>query len=282
MIQLDCQTYAGTTVAARNVLTVGACVGHGRPMTGEPGTPVARAVADVRLDGVRRLGVAAKVWEGTDLVTRPMASRVAGLMARVDNESEGKPFNPFANQPLYGIADLSRDFPFNFLDGSIEGQRMLAANISIVTRGETGVDSAAADGGFIFLGTDNAATGELEEQVHQVRGVDYLIVKMMRITRQFLGKSKIDVDTAEAWINSLAFMLRDHKVDKDILGYTPQNEMFKPDANSPEEIRLGTLTLDIGIEPAPVFKLANHRIRRYHPAVEGLVSDIVARLGAAA
>lgn len=233
-------------------------------------------------DRLMPVGVAAKVWEGENLVTRPMAPRIAGLIARVDNQSGGKPFEPFANQPLYGIADVSRDIPFSFLDGSVEGQRMLAANVSIVVPGETGVDGAAADGGFVFMGTDNAATGELEEQVHQVRGTDYLIVKMIRITRQFLGRRKITADVAEAWIHSIAFMLRDHKVDNDILGYTPQSEMFRADANSPENIRLGTLTLDIGIEPAPVFKLANHRIRRYRPAVEGLVADIVARLGAAA
>lgn len=233
-------------------------------------------------DRLMPIGVAAKVWEGSALVTRPMAPRVAGLIARVDNQNEGKPFNPFANQPLYGLADISRDIPFSFIDGSTEGQQLLAANIAVVARGETGVDGAAADGGFIFLGTDNAATGALEEQAHQVRGTDYLIVKMMRITRQFIGRRKITADMAEAWINSIAFMLRDHKADDDILGYTPQSQMFKADANSPEDIRLGSLSLDIGIEPAPVFKLANHRIRRYRPAVEGLVADIVARLGAAA
>lgn len=227
------------------------------------------------------IGVAAKVWEGTDLVTRPMASRVAGLMVRCDKEGGGKPFNPFANQPIYGIADTSRRIPFSLLDGSVEGQMLLAKNISTVEQAESGHDGSSADGGFIFWGTDNAATGELDEQIHQVRGVDYLIVKMMHITRRFLGKNKITVDMAEAWINSLASMMSGHQIDGDILGYTPRSKMFIPDANRPEDIRLGTLGIDAGIEPAPVFKLAHHNIRRYRPAVEGLVADIVARLGAA-
>ncbi len=228
------------------------------------------------------IGVAAKVYEGDNLVIRPMASRVAGLFARIDNANSGKPFNPIANQPLYGLAGLSRNIPFSLLDGSTEGQQMLAANVSIVATGETGVDGSIADGGFVFIGTDNAMTGGLWEQIHQVRGMDYLIVKIIKITREFLGKNKISADIAEAWINSIAYMLRDHKAVNDILGYTPKNQMFKASQNSAGDIRLGTLKLDIGIEPAPVFKRADHNIRRYATAVDGLVADIIARLDQAA
>ena len=111
-----------------------------------------------------------------------------------------------------------------------------------------------------------------------MRGADYLIVKMAQITRQFLGP-KITADTAEAWLNSLKFMLRDHKVNDDILGYEVK---FVADKNSPEQIRLGHLTVNTGIEPAPAFKVANHEVRRYRPAVEGLVAEIIARLNATA
>lgn len=227
------------------------------------------------------IGVAARVYEGASLVTRPMSPRVAGLMVRVDNENLGMPFNPIANRPLYGLAGISRKIPFSLLDGSTEGQQMLESNVSIVAEGEAGVDGSASDGGYVYIGTDNAQTGELWEQFHQVRGTDYLVVKIIRITQQFLGK-KVTPDMVEAWINSIAFMLRDHQADNDILGYTPANQMFKASKNSTEQIRLGTLSLDIGIEPAPVFKLANHEIRRYAPAVTGLVNEIIARLNSAA
>lgn len=227
------------------------------------------------------IGVAARVWEDGAVVTRPMGSRVAGIMMRVDNENGGLPFNPFANQPVFGLAGLSRKIPFSMLDGSVEGQQMLAANVAIVAEGEVGVDGAVADGGYRFIGTDNAMTGELWEQAHQVRGTDYIISQFIEITKQFLGK-KITASVVEAWINSLAFALRDHKAADRILGYTPKEEMFRPDRNSPEQIRLGHLTLNIGIEPAPVFKLASHEIRRYRPAVEGLVNEIVDRLSNAA
>ncbi|MGY6703172.1 hypothetical protein [Roseinatronobacter sp.] len=224
------------------------------------------------------VGVAARVFEGETIVTRPMGPRVLGLFIRVDNANGGEPFDPIANQPVYGLAGLSRAIPFSLLDGSTEGQTMLEANVSIVVRGEVGVDGAVADGGAFFIGTDNAETGELWQQIHQVRGSDFLTVKLMQITRQFLGQ-KITADMAEAWLNSIKFMLRDHKAANDILGYDVD---FRADLNSPEQIRLGNLTVNLGIEPAPVFKIAKHEIRRFRPALEGLVADIIARLNAVA
>lgn len=222
------------------------------------------------------IGVAARVYEGVTLVTRPMGPRVVGLFVRNDNDHGGKPFDPIANRPIQGLAGLSRKIPFSLLDGSTEGQQMLEANVSIVAEGEVGVDGSIADGGFVFIGTDNTETGELWQQFHQVRGADYITVKLMQITRQFLGQ-KIVADMVEAWLNSQRFMLRDHKADNDILGYDLK---FLAGKNSPENIRLGHLTVNLGIEPAPAFKRADHEIRRYRPAVEGLVSEIIARMNA--
>ncbi len=224
------------------------------------------------------LGMAARVYEGESLVTRPMGPRVLGLFVRNDNDHAGKPFDPIANRPIQGLAGLSRKVPFSLLDGSTEGQQLLEANVSIVAEGEIGVDGSVADGGFVFIGTDNTETGDLWKQFHQVRGADYIAVKLMKITRQFLGR-KIEADMVEAWLNSMRFMLRDHKAANDILGYDVD---FRADLNSPEQIRLGHLTVNLGIEPAPAFKVANHEIRRYRPAIEGLVAEIIARLNATA
>lgn len=221
------------------------------------------------------VGLAARVYEGINLVTRPMGPRVLGLFMRVDNENEGRPFDPIANRQIYGLAGLSRKLPFSLLDGSTEGQQLLDAEVSIVAEGEVNVDGAVADGGFVFIGTDNADTGELWKQIHQVRGADYITVKLIQITRQFLGR-KITADLVEAYVNSILFMLRDHQAADDILGYN--RDVFIPNQNSPEQIRLGRIKLDLGIEPAPVFKRADTDIRRYRPAVEGLVADIVSRL----
>ena len=223
------------------------------------------------------IGVGAKVYKAGALVDRPLSPFVAGLFARVDNAYEGKPFNPIANRFLYGLSGLSRNIKFSLVNGATEGQQLLASNISIAARGETGLDGSVADGGFVFIGTDNAQTDELFEQIHQVRGKDFLTVKMMGITRKYLGK-KVTASMVEKWIKSIAFMLRDHKAAEDILGYTPMSKMFKAAENSAEQISLGTLKLDIGIEPCPVFKLAKHDIRRYSTALDGFVEDVLASL----
>ncbi|WP_198585869.1 phage tail protein [Pararhizobium haloflavum] len=225
------------------------------------------------------IAVAARVYEGESVVTRAMGPRILGLFARVDNENEGKPFDPIANRAIHGLAGLSRAIQFSLLDGSTEGQQVLEANVSIVVPGEVNVDGAVADGGFTFIGTDNADTGELWEQIHQVRGADFITVKLIQIIRQFLGR-KITADLVEAYINSVLFMLRDHKAADDILGYN--KDVFIPAENAPENIRLGRIKLDLGIEPAPVFKRADTDIRRYRPAIEGLVSEIIARLNTVA
>lgn len=244
---------------------------------------LAQAIDDretLNSERIMPIGIKAKVFEGTDSVpvVRPMAPRVAGLFVRQDNAHGGKPFETIANIPIYGIAGLSRDLAFTMFDGATEGQQMLEANISIVDQGEFGVDGAIADGGFVFIGTDAAVeNGDVWEQIHQTRGADFITVKMSRITRSFLGP-RITADRLEAWLLSQAFMLRDHASVGDILGYTPLNEMFVPDKNSPEEVRLGELEIDIGIEPGPAFKRAIHNVKRYRPAVQGLVSDVVARL----
>src|SRR5690606_11820120 len=99
-------------------------------------------------------GMAARVMDGTDVVTRPMRPHVVVLCIRESFHRGGHPFDPIANRQVNGFVGLSRDVPFSLLDGSTEGQQLLEANISIVARGERGVDAVADEGGFVFIGTD--------------------------------------------------------------------------------------------------------------------------------
>ncbi len=225
------------------------------------------------------VGVAARVYEGETLVTRPMSSRVAGLMVRADNNHRGKPFDPICNEPVFGIVGVNRKISFNYLDGASEGQQMLAADVAIVAEGETGVHGAVGDGGFTFLGTDMAQTNAQWQQLHQVRGADYVVAQFIKITRKHLGK-KLSVARVEAFIQDIAYELRDLKMHGHILGYAPSAEMFVPDLNSPEDLRKGILSLKIQQEQASAFKKANFEMRPYRPAVEGLISDIMNRLSA--
>lgn len=232
----------------------------------------------IQSDRIHGMALAVKVLEGEAIVTRPSSPRIVGLAARIDNANGGRPFQPIANRPIYGIVGTNRPMPFSITDGAVEGQLLLAADAGIIVRGEVGVDSAIADGGFVYIGTDSCAEGELWAQFHQVRGADYIAVKLLQAARQFLGKA-VTADMAEAWLNTIKFMLRDHKAQNDILGYTVE---FQKDLNSAEQVRLGHLTVTPHIEPAPVFKLATHRVLRYRPAVDALVDEIISRLGTAA
>src|SRR5262249_49371897 len=96
----------------------------------------------------------------SDVLVRPIAPRVAGVMVRRDFET-GAPFHSAANQPIQGVVGPARSIRFNLLDGACEGQQLLAANLGIVARGEVGSDLAISSGGFIFISTDNAADDPL-------------------------------------------------------------------------------------------------------------------------
>lgn len=225
------------------------------------------------------LGVAARVYETiggvSTLVTRPMSPRILGLFIRQDNNNEGKPFDTIANLPVFGLADTNRPIAFSLRDGATEGQLMLAQDVSIVVRGESANVDAIADGGFVFIGTESAETGEAWSQFHQVRGQDYLDVKIQKITREYLGP-KITPRRTESWLKSIDYMLDDHVKAEDILGYKRD---FTRDRNSPEEVRLGHLRIESYIEQAPSFRVGTNVVRRYRPAVEGLINAIVARAG---
>ncbi|WP_068315778.1 phage tail protein [Polycladidibacter hongkongensis] len=220
------------------------------------------------------IGVAARVYEGENIVTRGMAARVAGLMVRTDNQHFGMPFQPICNRPIYGLAGLNRTIPFNFLDGGSEGQQMLEADVSIIAEGETGVYGSVADGGYRFIGTDMAGAEGHWKQLHQVRGTDYIKTQLIKITRERLGP-KISRGLVEAWLQDITYMLRDLKAGGYILGYTPAEKMFTADKNSPENIRLGELNIEVGQEEASSFKLANIEMQPYRPAVKALVQDII-------
>lgn len=233
-------------------------------------------------DRMMPIGIAARVFEtvagAATLVTRPMSPRVLGLFVQTDTElGGGEPFEPIANRAVQGLAGINRPIGFDLGDGSTEAQLMLAADIAVVVAGEIANPGAIADGGFVFLGVESAATGDLWSQIHQVRSADYLDLKMASLTREYLG-GRITPRRAEAWLNALKFMLLNHVNEEDILGFKLD---FPKIINSVEDVRLGELAIETRIEPAPVFRRATNAIRRYRPAVDALIDAIVARAGSA-
>lgn len=228
------------------------------------------------------VGVGAKVYETVSgvstLVERSMVARVAGLFVKVDTEiGGGLPFEPIANRAILGIADINRPIEFDLGDGSTEAQLMLANDISVVVKGEVNNPGAIADGGFVFIGVESAGNSDLWSQIHQVRTADYIDAEMAVLTRLYLG-GRITPRRAEAWLIALRFLLLNHVNNEDILGFELN---FPTVINSINDVRLGQLSIQTNVEPAPVFRRAKNEVRRYRPAVEALVNAIAAVAGSA-
>lgn len=219
---------------------------------------------------------AVKIAVDGSTVVIPMSPAIAGIAARRDHEKGGRPFHSWANQPVYGIVGPSRPINFSLTDGATEGQTLLAANIGVLLRGEMGVESAIASGGFVFVGTDNAGADDLWRFYNVTRGRDYIHLMLMRTLRTYLGRFNLTGQTIQAVVNTMNAALRDLKADGDILGYEVR---FDRDQNSPENLRQGRLVIRFSAEEAPVLRYLGVQSARYRPALDALLDDLLAQVG---
>lgn len=243
-----------------------------------PGTNAIDAVAwreTMSSDRIIPVDPAVKVDESGSVVTMPMSPAIAGLAVRVDHEKTGLPFWSWANRPLYGIVGPSRPISFSLTDGATEGQTLLAANIGILIRGEMGVESAIASGGFVFVGTDNAGADSLWQFYNQTRGRDYIHLALLRTIRGYLGQYNLTGQTIQAILNTMESLLRDLQADGALLGYKVG---FERDQNSPENLRAGRFTVDFRAEEPAVLRRVDVRSFRYRPALNALLDDLIAQI----
>jgi phage tail sheath protein FI len=210
----------------------------------------------------------------SNIVVRPLASRMAGIMVRRDHET-GAPFHSAANQAVQGIISPNREIGFNLTDSANEAQELLAANIGVLVRGEVGSDFALASGGFVLVSTDNAGEDPLWQMYNVMRGRDYIHLGMLRALRYFLGRYNIIGHTVEAILQTMHYFLRDLKADNHILGFKVN---FRTEGNSPEQIRLGHLTVGFKAEEPPVLKHITIESSRYREALDEMVADLASQL----
>jgi phage tail sheath protein FI len=208
------------------------------------------------------------------IVIRPLAPRMAGIMVRRDHET-GAPFHSAANQAVQGIISPNREIGFNLTDSANEAQELLAANIGVLIRGEIGDDFAIASGGFVLISTDNAGEDPLWQMYNVMRGRDYIHLGLLRSLRYFLGRYNIIGHTVQAILNTMQFFLRDLHADQHILGYSVN---FRTEGNSPEQIRLGHLTVGFKAEEPPVLKHLTIESSRYREAIDAMVGDLATQL----
>ena len=220
---------------------------------------------------------AVRVMNGTEITVVPLSPAVVGIGVRRDHEKQGRPFHSWANQPVQGIVGPSRPINFSLTDGATEGQRLLSHNLGVLLRGELGVESAIASGGFVYVGTDNAGEDDLWRFYNVTRGRDYIHLMFLRTLRFYLGRFNITGQTIQAVLNTMGFAMRDLKADGDILGYEVK---FARDQNSPEELRQGRFTVNFAAEEAPVLRYLGIQSARYRPALDALLDDLLAQVDA--
>jgi phage tail sheath protein FI len=220
---------------------------------------------------------AVRVMAGSEVTVMPLSPAVIGIGVRRDHEKQGRPFHSWANQPVAGIVGPSRPINFSLTDGATEGQRLLSHNVGVLLRGELGVETAIASGGFVYVGTDNAGEDDLWRFYNVTRGRDYIHLMFLRTLRFYLGRFNLTGQTIQAVLNTMGFAMRDLKADGDILGYEVK---FTRDQNSPEELRQGRFTVSFAAEEAPVLRYLGIQSARYRPALDALLDDLLAQVDA--
>lgn len=220
-----------------------------------------------------------KIQAGTDIVERPSEGRILGVAVRRDFEKGGKPFHSWANQPIQGIVGPNRFIDFSLTDGATEGQEILAANGGAIFRGQSGVESAIASGGFVYVGTDTLAEDDLWRFYNVKRGRDYIHLLFLRTLRYYLGRFNITGQTIQSVLNTMEFALRDLKAEQCILGYKVG---FTKDQNSPEQLRLGKFTVRFAAEEPPVLRRLVIQSARYRAALDAMLDELLTQLELAA
>jgi phage tail sheath protein FI len=216
--------------------------------------------------------------DGTTIVTKPASPSVAAIYARRDFEAGGVPALTVANQQVYGIVGLTPLIGFSIISES-QGQTDIEAGAGIFVRGETGVDGALADSGFIFWGDSTLSTDSSWMFSHVVRLRDYMEAMQVKAVRTFLGRERITDQVVVAILQTVEQQLRPLKADGFIIDYRVR---FEPDRNTPAELRLGHVDITFQAEEPPVLRLVKIRSRRYQEALNTLVRSVSAQLDALA
>jgi hypothetical protein len=249
------------------------CIAHA--VAEGPGTTEADGDAwreTINCDRIIPVDMWCNIQVGDTIVARPGAGRVVGIGIRRDYERNGVPSGSWANQPVNGIVSFVRKVPFSLTDGALEGQRLLLNNIGVGVRGELGVATAIANSGYIFVGTDVATDDPLWQFYSTTRMRDYIHLGFIRTLRNYLGKTNITRQTVRAILNTMDTWLNDLQADGHILGHTVG---FEADKNSPDNIRLGRLRVNFQAEESPVLRRIDIDSRRYRPALDSLVNEII-------
>lgn len=220
----------------------------------------------------------AKVLDDDNIVTKPLSPFIIALYARRDSEFDGVPGHSIANQTVNGLVGISPKIDLDITADSSPGMDYLEDNAGIVIRGETGVDGSLTDGGFIFWGTDTLSADTQWQFANVVRLRDYIEINQIKALRTYLGRFNLTLQTVQAVVNTMESELSKMRANGDLLDYRID---FVEDLNTPEDLRLGFLTIAFRAEEPPPLRKITIRSRRYRDALTELVQNISIQLGSA-
>jgi hypothetical protein len=230
----------------------------------------------IQSDRIIPLAIDVKIAIGDgSIVVKPASPRVIGIGIRRDHEFDGRPFHSWANQPVRGIVGPSRPIAFSLTDGAVEAQDLISRNAGVIVRGESGVEDAIAEGGFVFWGTDTCSEDPLWMFYHVMRGRDYIELGQIKTLRFYLGRFNITTQTVQAILNTMDSGLSILRARGDILDYRVG---FEADKNSPEELRVGHVQVMFRAEEPPVLRKIIISSRRYREALVNLTRTIATQL----
>lgn len=224
------------------------------------------------------VGSTVNVYDSSgDIVATDATAIPLGLHVRRDAVYDGRPFRSILNQPVYGVVAPTRDIEFSLLDGATEGQDMLAHQVAIIARGQSGNDFSIAEGGFVYLGYQNADTDTTWDQTHKVRGRDFEELLAIRTLRSYFGVYNLNTQTIRSILNVIDDTLAAAQKNGEILG---RNVRFDQDANNAADLRAGQIYIDTRFEEAPVFRKATIKSRPYAIALQRTIDELLAASGA--
>lgn len=212
------------------------------------------------------------VSAGEGTATIAPAVRFTGAQAQLDAANRGVPSKVVANVPAIGVIGLSRKIRFSIVDGSTDGQDLLAHQVGVTVRGST-ADGALADSGFLMVALDNADEDVLWRPYQSRRIRDFIHLSMTRSLRGYLGKYGLTKQTIQAVLNSTTELLSQLQANGDILDFRVGFDVAE---NTPTDLRQGRFNLYFKAEETPILRILGVSSYRYAEALGTLLDSISA------
>lgn len=215
-----------------------------------------------------------RVSDGVTVTDRDGAAAILGAMVRNDFQHRGYPFWSAANQHINGIVGLKTYRPFSLTDGATEGQEILATRTGVFQRGQIGVDAAATDSGFVWIGVHNCDDDPLWWFYNKGRARDWAHLALLKSIRRHLGRENITPRAVDRVLEDCVEIGQQLIQNGGSLGF---RVAFDGSTNSVEELRQGRFRVSFETEEPPPIMQVGIDSKPYRKAMEITLAAIIAQ-----